>query len=112
MLTCTGVSFAHGSNDGQKGMGLIVLILVGIVPTVFALDLATSSDADASIGYGIHERSLSLTRAAPGGSAPVRRRRGLRAKQLTRYLRSGRLAPETLPALAVVNAARPRDWLT
>ena len=32
ILTCTGVSFAHGSNDGQKGMGLIMLILVGIVP--------------------------------------------------------------------------------
>lgn len=31
-LTCTGVSFAHGSNDGQKGMGLLMLILVGIVP--------------------------------------------------------------------------------
>ncbi|MBA3924141.1 MAG: inorganic phosphate transporter, partial [Nostocaceae cyanobacterium] len=31
ILTCTGVSFAHGSNDGQKGMGLIMLILVGIV---------------------------------------------------------------------------------
>ena len=30
MLTCTGVSFAHGSNDGQKGMGLIMLILIGI----------------------------------------------------------------------------------
>ncbi len=32
VLTCTGVSFAHGSNDGQKGMGLIMLILVGTVP--------------------------------------------------------------------------------
>ena len=30
--TCTGVSFAHGSNDGQKGMGLIMLVLIGIVP--------------------------------------------------------------------------------
>src|ERR1700729_3706805 len=39
ILTCTGVSFAHGSNDGQKGMGLIVLILVGIVPTAFALNM-------------------------------------------------------------------------
>src|SRR5262249_44657689 len=29
ILTCTGVSFAHGSNDGQKGMGLIMLILIG-----------------------------------------------------------------------------------
>src|SRR5712675_86812 len=31
ILTCTGVSFAHGSNDGQKGMGLIMLILIGTV---------------------------------------------------------------------------------
>src|SRR5579883_2311347 len=40
MLTCTGVSFAHGSNDGQKGMGLIMLILVGTVPTAYALNHA------------------------------------------------------------------------
>jgi PiT family inorganic phosphate transporter len=41
--TCTGVSFAHGSNDGQKGMGLIMLVLIGIVPATYALDMATSS---------------------------------------------------------------------
>lgn len=40
ILTCTGVSFAHGSNDGQKGMGLIMLILIGTVPTVYALNHA------------------------------------------------------------------------
>jgi PiT family inorganic phosphate transporter len=38
VLTCTGVSFAHGSNDGQKGMGLIMLILIGTVPTAYALN--------------------------------------------------------------------------
>jgi inorganic phosphate transporter, PiT family len=38
VFTCTGVSFAHGSNDGQKGMGLIMLILIGVVPTAFALN--------------------------------------------------------------------------
>ena len=32
ILTCTLVSFFHGSNDGQKGMGLIMLILIGTVP--------------------------------------------------------------------------------
>ena len=42
MLTCTGVSFFHGSNDGQKGMGLIVLILVGILPGAFALNPAAT----------------------------------------------------------------------
>jgi len=47
LLTCTGVSFAHGSNDGQKGMGLIMLILVGTVPTAYALNHAiTHKDSD------------------------------------------------------------------
>jgi PiT family inorganic phosphate transporter len=36
--TCGGVSYFHGSNDGQKGMGLIMLILVGTVPTAYALN--------------------------------------------------------------------------
>src|SRR5215467_5964005 len=59
VLTCTGVSFAHGSNDGQKGMGLIMLILIGTVPTAYALNRAmpasqiesfrTTSDAAAAI---------------------------------------------------------------
>lgn len=42
ILTCTGVSFFHGSNDGQKGVGLIMLILIGIVPGYFALSEAVS----------------------------------------------------------------------
>jgi PiT family inorganic phosphate transporter len=40
IFTCTGVSWAHGSNDGQKGMGLIMLILIGTVPTAYALNHA------------------------------------------------------------------------
>ncbi len=39
IFTCSGVSFAHGSNDGQKGVGLIMLILIGIVPGSFAVNL-------------------------------------------------------------------------
>jgi phosphate/sulfate permease len=38
ILTCSGVSLSHGSNDGQKGVGLVMLILIGIVPTYFALN--------------------------------------------------------------------------
>ena len=38
ILTCTGVSFAHGGNDGQKGMGIIMLILIGVAPTAYALN--------------------------------------------------------------------------
>jgi inorganic phosphate transporter, PiT family len=43
VLTCGGVSYAHGSNDGQKGMGLIMLILVGTVPTAYALNHTVSA---------------------------------------------------------------------
>jgi PiT family inorganic phosphate transporter len=45
VLTCTGVSFFHGSNDGQKGMGLIMLILIGAVPTAYALNRAMPESA-------------------------------------------------------------------
>ncbi len=38
ITTCAGVSFAHGSNDGQKGVGLIMLILIGLMPGAFAID--------------------------------------------------------------------------
>lgn len=38
LLTCTGVSFFHGQNDGQKGVGLVMLILIGVVPGFFALN--------------------------------------------------------------------------
>jgi PiT family inorganic phosphate transporter len=40
ILTCTGVSFAHGTNDGQKSVGLIMLTIIGIFPAVYALNPA------------------------------------------------------------------------
>jgi PiT family inorganic phosphate transporter len=43
LLTCTGVSFFHGQNDGQKGVGLVMLILIGIVPGYFALNASFDS---------------------------------------------------------------------
>lgn len=45
ILTCTSVSFSHGSNDGQKGVGLIMLILIGIVPAHFALQMQRSPES-------------------------------------------------------------------
>ena len=39
IVTGAGVSFAHGSNDGQKGIGLIMIILIGILPTYYALNM-------------------------------------------------------------------------
>lgn len=47
ILTCTGVSFAHGTNDGQKSIGLIMLTIIGLFPAVFALNpMAAQSLAD------------------------------------------------------------------
>lgn len=40
--TCGAVSYVHGSNDGQKGIGLVMLILVAIVPAKFAIDHKTN----------------------------------------------------------------------
>jgi PiT family inorganic phosphate transporter len=48
ILTCSGVSLSHGSNDGQKGVGLVMLILIGIVPAFFALN----KDIDPSTLHG------------------------------------------------------------
>lgn len=45
IFTCTAVSFSHGSNDGQKGMGLIMLILIGCAPTAYALNRTLPSSA-------------------------------------------------------------------
>lgn len=51
LLTCTGVSYSHGSNDGQKGVGLVMLILIAIVPSYFAINL----DVDLSkVKYEMH----------------------------------------------------------
>ena len=58
--TCTGVSFAHGSNDGQKGMGLIMLILIGTVPTAYALNHAVTAQQTADFVAVSHETVNSI----------------------------------------------------
>jgi phosphate/sulfate permease len=47
IATCGGVSFAHGSNDGQKGMGLLLLVLIGFLPAHYALNTNRPTDARA-----------------------------------------------------------------
>ena len=42
VFTCAGVSFSHGSNDGQKGVGLLMLVLISILPVKYALNLETT----------------------------------------------------------------------
>jgi PiT family inorganic phosphate transporter len=44
ILTCSGVSFAHGSNDGQKSIGLIMLTMIGIMPAAFSVNPEVAPD--------------------------------------------------------------------
>mgnify|MGYP001159283043 CR=1 FL=1 len=47
ITTCTLVSFFHGNNDGQKGIGLMLIILIAFMPVKFALN--ESFDVDKSL---------------------------------------------------------------
>src|SRR5215468_6644773 len=94
ILTCTGVSFFHGSNDGQKGMGLIMLILIGTVPTAYALNRAMPDSQVTQFHAIAQVTQQSLTPYANGVAAPADFREGVGA-----YVRSHELKPETVPAL-------------
>ncbi len=95
VLTCTGVSFFHGSNDGQKGMGLIMLILIGTVPTAYALNHAVTTH-DIQDFIAASERAVSIVDAHVNKDAIL----GPDARQeLTDYLRTKKLQPVTMTAL-------------
>ena len=96
ILTCTGVSFSHGSNDGQKGMGLIMLILVGTVPISYALNRAMPADQTTQFATIAHVAQASLERTAPG-AVPADAR-----AMLSRYVRTKVVESTTLPALAAI----------
>ncbi|RKP53699.1 inorganic phosphate transporter [Pararobbsia silviterrae] len=94
ILTCTGVSFAHGSNDGQKGMGLIMLILIGTVPTAYALNKSiTPSETQTFIAVA-HKASAALA-AGPGSGAPSADPR----QDVEAYIQTHHMTAATLPAL-------------
>ncbi|MET0186158.1 MAG: inorganic phosphate transporter [Achromobacter sp.] len=59
VLSAMGVSFVHGSNDGQKGIGLIMLVLIGIVPAQFVLDThSTTYQIDRTRDAAVHLRDF------------------------------------------------------
>jgi phosphate/sulfate permease len=60
ILTSTFVSFSHGSNDGQKGVGLLMIILIAIVPARFALDHNKDPRALQSHATALHTLVLQL----------------------------------------------------
>jgi len=76
ILTCTGVSFAHGSNDGQKGMGLIMLILIGAAPTAYALNRALPESSTPAFMQATQKVEQLFTGRAQGETVPVEQARG------------------------------------
>ncbi len=95
IFTCSGVSFAHGSNDGQKGMGLIMLILIGTVPTAYALNHAvTAKDVQAFVSTS--QAADKVINAHADQSAVM----GADARAtVTQYIATKQLQPDTMLAL-------------
>jgi PiT family inorganic phosphate transporter len=101
VLTCTGVSFAHGSNDGQKGMGLIMLILIGTVPTAFALNRAVTPDQSQVFVAVSRQASDALAHYAPAGAPTSSDPR----KDVEDFVRTREIAPVTVSALQGLSGA-------
>ncbi|MBT9331279.1 inorganic phosphate transporter [Paracidobacterium acidisoli] len=93
ILTCTGVSFGHGSNDGQKGMGLIMLILIGTVPTAYALNHAVGYRAVQDFG-AVSEQAANVFNHYVDQNAVI----GDARTDLTDYIRTKDFTPNTMLA--------------
>jgi len=96
VLSCAGVSFFHGSNDGQKGMGLIMLILIGIVPMAYSLN--KTMDATQVQAFAALSEKTAATLST--GEAPLDL--DTSRKVLTHYLQDHEVNPQVLPAVAAI----------
>jgi len=90
ILTCTAVSFAHGSNDGQKGMGLIMLILIGIVPTAYALNRAIPADQTADF-VAVSQQAVKVMDTYVDKTTPI----GDPMDEIEEYVRSHKFTRST-----------------
>jgi PiT family inorganic phosphate transporter len=97
ILTCTGVSFAHGSNDGQKGMGLIMLILIGTVPTAYALNRALP-DSQIAVFQKASDAAAAVVSAKSAGHTVI----GDPRPKVTEYVSQHQLSEGTYPSLAAL----------
>jgi PiT family inorganic phosphate transporter len=96
VLTCTSVSFAHGSNDGQKGMGLIMLILIGVVPTAYALNRAMPDSAILPFLATSSRAAIVLDHYGPPPAVADPR------AEVGAYLRTRTLTPAVVPSAAML----------
>jgi inorganic phosphate transporter, PiT family len=97
ILTCTLVSFFHGSNDGQKGMGLIMLILIGTVPTAYALNRALPDNQLQIFAARSQAASAVIEQKAAGHNVL-----GNPRPAVTAFVASHELSEGTFPSLAAL----------
>jgi inorganic phosphate transporter, PiT family len=97
ILTCTLVSFFHGSNDGQKGMGLIMLILIGVVPTTYALNRAMPASQIEQFAANSQAASAVINAKAAGYNVI-----GDPRPAVTQYVALHQINEGTFPSLAVL----------
>ncbi len=97
ILTCTLVSFFHGSNDGQKGMGLIMLILIGVAPTAYALNRAPAEGHAAQFIASAHAASK-IVEAHGAGYNVI----GDPRPAVTEYIHAHQISEGTYPSLAAL----------
>jgi len=97
ILTCTLVSFFHGSNDGQKGMGLIMLILIGTVPTAYALNRALPDSQLQAFATTSQAASVVINQKASGYNVL-----GDPRPAVTAYVSSHEINEGTYPSLAIL----------
>jgi inorganic phosphate transporter, PiT family len=97
ILTCTLVSFFHGSNDGQKGMGLIMLILIGTVPTAYALNRALP-DNQLQVFASRSQAASAVIEQKEAGYSVL----GNPRPAVTAYVASHKIDEGTYPSLAVL----------
>jgi inorganic phosphate transporter, PiT family len=96
ILTCTGVSFFHGGNDGQKGMGLIMLILIGTVPTAYALN-RTMHEHDVVAFVSVSAQAQAAFGRYGSGTAPTDAHAAVLG-----MVRDRSVGPQSLPALGAL----------
>lgn len=99
VLTCGGVSFAHGSNDGQKGMGLIMLILIGTVPMAYALNRAMPASQMVPFVALAQTTQHALERYAPVPASADPR------PVLSTYIRTHQWNADIVPSLAAITGS-------
>ena len=97
IFTCTAVSFFHGSNDGQKGQGLIMLILIGVLPGMYALEMKTQPPVVQQLAASTHATADAMAKQANGTVLEDK----AADKVLSDYIKSdGKFTDQTFAAVA------------